>query len=233
VYQQQINATEFLNVVRAPLAQGDAAQLAHAVRIRWRPSELAPLLRDPSVDVRRVAAVTLGLIGKEKSTPYLIRALRDEDLQVNQMAEHGLWSIWFRSGDPKAAKPFREGVALLSDESYDFAISKFQESIRLDPQFPEAHNQCAVAHYFVAQWEEAIGECRKTIELIPSHFGAISGIGHCYTQMDNLPQALRCYRWALRINPRMQAISRAAQRIEGNSCDLDSSGEFLLDQIMQ
>ena len=227
-----IEPSEFLRIVRPALEAGDAALLAQAVQVRWRPDELCRLLRDGEKDVRRVAAVTLGLIGDMQSVPCLTRALRDEDEQVNQMAEHGLWSIWFRSGDPKAAEPFRDGVALLSTESFDKAITKFHLATQIDPTFAEAYNQCGIAHYFLGQWKAAIADCRRTIRLVPAHFGATAGMGHCYAQYGKLREALRCYRRAMRINPRMTAIADAIERLEVNIQDLDSSGEFLVDQFL-
>ena len=227
-----IDPSEFLRVVRPALEAGDAAMLAQAVQVRWRPGKVCRLLRDGDNDVRRVAAVTLGLIGDMQSVPSLTRALRDQDEQVNQMAEHGLWSIWFRSGDSKATKPFREGVALLSKESFDKAITKFHLATQIDPTFAESYNQCGITHYFLGHWKAAIADCRRTIRLVPAHFGAIAGMGHCYAQFGNFAEALRCYRWAMRINPRMTAIAEAIERLEVNIHDLDSSGEFLVDQFL-
>ena len=227
-----IETLEFLRIVKPALKVGDPAMLAKAVQVRWRPSEICRLLRDHDNDVRRVAAVTLGLIGDMQSVPSLTRALRDEDEQVNQMAEHGLWSIWFRSGDPKAAKPFRQGVSLLASESFDRAITEFHLATQIDPTFAEAYNQCAIAHYFLGQWKAAIADCRRTIRLVPAHFGAIAGMGHGYAQFSDLAEALRCYRWAMRINPRMTAIASAIEHLEDNLHDRDSSGEFLVEQFL-
>ena len=209
-----IDANEFLRVVRPALSSGDAAKLAHVTRVRWRPNQICQLMRHPDNDVRRVAAVTVGLIGDMRCTSSLTRALRDEDEQVNQMAEHGLWSIWFRAGGAAATEPFREGIALLSIEAHQEAVEKFQEANRLDPEFAEAHNQCAIAHCFLSQWDQSLANCRRTIRLIPTHFGAIAGMGHCFAQLGDLDQALQCYRAALRINPRLKAIAQAIRSLE-------------------
>lgn len=225
-----IDPTEFLDVVRPALAACDPTRLAHVVRIRWRPHQICRLLRRPEDDVRRVAAVALGLVGDMSCTPALTRALRDQDEQVNQMAEHGLWSVWFRSGRPEAVDPFRAGLGLLSTEDYDRAVTRFRAAFAADPQFAEAYNQCGIARYFLGQWDACIKDCEQAIRLVPTHFGAIAGMGHACAQNGDLGQALRCYRQAVWINPRMTGIHRAIDRLERGARLSESSGEFLLGQ---
>ena len=227
-----IDAKEFLNTVRPALETADVRLLAHTLRVRWRQSQLIRLLRHDEADVRRVAAVAIGLVGDADATSSLTRALRDEDEQVNQMAEYGLWSIWFRAARPHAAKPFREGVALLTIEAHTQAIEKFREATGMDAQFSEAYNQCALAHYFLSKWKQSIANCCRTLRLVPTHFGALSGMGHCYAQLGDLPQALRCYRRALQIHPRMPAITSAVERIERQVPNLEREGGYLVDQII-
>ena len=103
-------------------------------------------------------------------------------------------------------------------------------AIELDPDFAEAYNQCAIAHFFLGQWEAAIRDSRRALTLMPSHFGAMSGMGHCYAHLGDLEAALRCYRESVRINPRMTAVADAIERLEAKlQSRNDSSGMF---QIM-
>lgn len=227
-----VDPAEFLKLTVPALRSGDAAALAQMVRLRWKARDLCPLLRNANTDVRRVAAVTLGLVGDMRVVSCLTGALHDSDLQVNQMAEHGLWSIWFRSGAVDSHQPFREGVAMLAAESYPQAVQCFIKATQIDPQFAEAFNQQAIALFFMTEWEQAINCCRSAITLIPVHFGAIAGMGHCYTQLGELRRALACYRRALEINPRMPAIQQMIQRLEGHAkSDNDSSGMFTVDHF--
>ena len=229
-----IDPSEFLNVCLPALRKGDAEQLAQLVRVRWTERQVAQLLKRPETDVRRVAAVALGLIGELRSAPALTRALKDSDRQVNQMAEHGLWAIWFRGCNTAAALPFKQGVSLLEDENYDHAISCFHQAIKHDKEFAEAWNQCAIAHFFLAQWEQAVEACRHTLQQIPTHFGAISCMGHCYMQLGNYVLALECYQRALAINPCMPAIANAIEGLQDTLMQMnDSSGYFEFSEFSQ
>lgn len=223
-----IDVNEFMQAVLPHLQKCDATAIADTVNARWSADDVCQLLIHRAVDVRRVAAVTAGLIGDSAVIPCLAGALQDDDHQVNQMAEHSLWSIWFRAGDDRAAAPFREGVAMLAAEKYEQASACFEEATRIDPGFAEAYNQAAIAHFFLGQWQDSIRDCELAMQKMPQHFGAISGMGHSYTQMGQLDKALICYRKALAINPRMPAIARACTRIEGRLRENnDSSGMYL------
>lgn len=224
---EPIDPQQFLDVVRQPLADADAGALAHAVNARWTCRQVCGLLRHSDVDIRRVAAMTIGMVGDTRSVNCLARALHDPDAQVNEMAEHSLWSIWFRGGKPEATVPFSRGVQALASEQYLEAIQCFQRATAIDPHYAEAWNQCALSHFFVNQWRSGIDDCRRAADLMPVHFGAICGMGHCYTQLGEMDKALRCYQHALRINPRLHAISIAIDRLQTileRQCD--SSGVY-------
>ncbi|MEX0886327.1 MAG: tetratricopeptide repeat protein [Phycisphaeraceae bacterium] len=201
-------------MTRPHLAKGDAAGLARAVKQHCPPGELARLLRSADAEVRQVAALAMGLVAGLEAAPCLARALHDPEPQVNQMAEHGLWSIWFRAAGPAAAEPFHKGVNLLAEEQYRGAIRQFRVAQEAEPDFAEAYNQCGIAWFLLGEWRASLDACRAAADRVPFHFGAISGMGHCYTHLDDMDQALACYRRALAINPRMSPISRAVARIE-------------------
>lgn len=227
-----VDGDEFLADAIPALKKCDPAELAKVVLRRWKPCQVCGLLKHQNIDVRRVAAVTMGLIGDMTHVACLTLALGDPDGQVNQLAEHSLWSIWFRSGNPQSHKPFRDGLSLLSAEQYPKAIEMFEEATAIDPEFAEAYNQCGIAHYLAGQYDEAIEASRKAIRLVPTHFGAIAGMGHCFAQLGELNLALRCYRRARRIHPNIEGIQQAIERLQAKIKDSSDSGMFAVDSIV-
>lgn len=217
----------FLQVTSEPLARGNASELALEVSRRWRPAELCPLLQHENVDVRRVAAATIGVVGDTHNTGCLARALRDADAQVVQMAEHSLWSIWFRSGNEASAEPFRNGIKLLNQERYLQAIEMFDLAQDLSPNFTECRHQAGLCRFMLQQHAVAVEACKKAVAMVPAHFGAYSIMGHSYTQMGDLPRALRSYRKAVAIHPRLDAVKHAITRLEKRvQAAPDASGEY-------
>lgn len=210
----RIDANTFLNAIRAPLASADPVALANTVLRRWQPRELCPLLRHTRPDVRRAAAVVLGLVGDHDTLACLTRALRDRDIRVTRAAEDSLWSIWFRLGKPAAMEPFQAGVRALDNEQHQPAIEHFKQAIQADPDFAEAHHQLAMTLLTVERYRPAIQYARHAVKLMPMHFGALSCMGHAYTELGELDRALICYRRAITVHPRMRAIQNAIGQIE-------------------
>ena len=219
------NAQEFLAVARPALEHGDPQLVAEAFAQRWAPAELAPLVQHPDVIVRRVAAMALGLVGDLSVAGPLARALHDIDDQVYQYAHDSLWSIWFRASRPCAAQPFEAGIAHMEAGRYTAATQSFTDAIEVDPDFAEAYNQRAMARFFRSRHIAAVRDCRRTLACVPCHFGAWCGMGHCYAEMGDLKHALRCYRKAVKINPRLHEIAETADQIKSRLKHInDSSG---------
>ncbi|MCC5829720.1 MAG: tetratricopeptide repeat protein [Phycisphaeraceae bacterium] len=210
---QAIDPGPFLSTVRPILEANDVELLIRTVNERWRLCSLCRLLKHPNVDVRKVTAIVIGYVGDLEVSSCLAQALRDDDPVVNRMAEHGLWSIWFRSCTPRASEAFGRGMACMAAEDYAGAAEQLHEASRIDPSFAEAYNQCAIAHYLLEQWQPSIDDCRKAIDRVPHHFGAWAGMGHSYAHLDDLKRALSCYRHALAINPHLHAIRRAVDQM--------------------
>lgn len=209
-----IDPDEFLAVVRPALAGNDAARLAREVSKRWSSRQVASLLDASNLDVRRSAALMLGLIGDHAVVGPLARALHDHDEQVHQMAEHALWSIWFRGCGCSGVEPFERGTDLMAHERYDEAVKAFGQALAQCPEFAEAYNQRAMAHFFRGQYERSAEDCRRALKLMPAHFGAAAGLGHCLCHLSDYRGALEAYHKALAINPRMPGIRAAAKRLE-------------------
>ena len=102
----QFDTTKFMMAVREALQAHDTRAFVDTVKEQCSLADLCRMLDEGDVDTRRVAAIALGLIGDQSVEDYLFRALKDEDRQVNKMAEHGLWAIWFKSGKSEALPAF-------------------------------------------------------------------------------------------------------------------------------
>ncbi|MEM8783482.1 MAG: tetratricopeptide repeat protein [Planctomycetota bacterium] len=199
-------AEQFMALALPPLQRGDVEELTRTVRKRFTTLEIAQLLWHARVDVRQVSALTLGMIGGAEAVSVLARALWDEEPDVVEMAEHGLWSIWFRLGKPAACESFARGVELLGEDRLGEALYELKDAIDLDPEFAEARNQLAIVHYLRGEYEASIRACEQCVSLMPSHFGATAGMGHACVQLGRLPEALRHYRRARKIHPKMPGL---------------------------
>ena len=224
-----------MRAVAPALSAGDADALAAAARRHGRPMDLCPLLGNRRVEVRRVAALVLGLVGGRPTVGCLTRCLRDPDDQVQALAEDALWSIWFRGGRLDAMHDFGDGLNHLQAEDYDRAVDAFARSTRLDPHFAEAYNQSAIAHYLAGRWRESAADARRALARMPTHFGAMSGLGHCHAHLHEYPEAADCYRRVLAINPRLtglpEAIADLKDKFDDGLAPLQSGSPAPLERV--
>lgn len=193
-------------------AQDLEGLLCHLKR-HWTPEQITSLLAHSDTDARKVAALALSLVGSQCCIPKVAERLQDPDPMTNQMAEHALWSIWFRCGSSAANSEVARGTQCLNDRYFDCAFKHFGRAIELSPDFAEAYNQRAIAYYLLEDYESCKRDCLRVIELMPCHFGAWAGLGHCYAHLGELSDAVRCYEKALQINPHLECLREAVTEL--------------------
>ena len=204
---EPIDPAEFIATVQPVLEAQDPAALLVLLKSRWRKEQIQSLLSSENCDARKVAALALALVGTKCCVNSLAAQLKHPDPMVNQMAEHALWSIWFRSGSScDANHDLCRGTQALNRQQYDQAIGHFSHALELDPTFAEAYNQRAIVKYLQERYDECLEDCRRAVDLMPCHFGAWAGMGHCHAHEGRFTDALDCYRKALSINPHLSGI---------------------------
>lgn len=175
---------------------------------------LVQKLQEGTSEERRHAAGVLGDKGDHSAVPHLIDALKDDDVVVQELAEHSLWAIWNRSGDPKIDALLQEGIHLIQSDRLDEAIATLDEVVKGAPGFPEGYNRRATAYYLAGQYEKSIADCDEAIRRNPMHFGALSGLGYNYFKLGKPERAIRYFEQALDINPNKPRIRSTLIELE-------------------
>lgn len=209
-----MDANTFVAALKPLLEKQDLQGLVGAVRARWKCDQIVELLTGDHEDAKKVALLSLAWVGDRCCVRPLLKQLKSDDEVIYGMAEHALWSIFFRSGTPAANHEVCKGSKLLDAGRFEEAIGHFTRAIELDPTFAEAFNQRAVAHYLNESYRKAVDDCDEAIERMPCHFGAWSGKGHCMIQMARLQDAADCYRKALEIHPHLDCVRETLAEIE-------------------
>ena len=222
----ELDPHQFVHDVEPLLARQDITGLIRLLASRYDCRQICALLNSPQEDARKVAALALALVGQEQAVPALAEHLRDADPMVNQMAEHALWSIWFRGGTREANDHLIRGSECLNNRDLEQAFEHFSAAIELCPSFAEAYNQRATVHYLQERFEESLRDCRKAVELMPCHFGAWAGMGHCHAHRGELKAALSCYRRALAINSHLQCVGEMIHELEAGDSRNDAIEEW-------
>ncbi len=112
-----------------------------------------------------------------------------------------LWQLWTDAPDQKAQQLLDEGMRLIS--VYDFAASQavLDELVSYCPDYAEGYNQRAFAKFLAKDYEAALVDLDRAIELIPNHIAAMSGRGLTLIGMGRREEGEQAIRDALELNP--------------------------------
>jgi len=171
-------------------------------------------LASSETTARLEAIVWLANYGGVVDTPRLDALLRDDNALVRDYAERGLWALWSRTGDAALDRLMARGVEEMDAENYRAAIATFSEIVRRKPDFAEGWNKRATVYYLAGEYASSIADCGEVLKRNARHFGALSGLGLIYTQLERYDEALAWYRKALEVNPNLLGVEFNIKSIE-------------------
>src|SRR5687768_1379402 len=140
--------------------------------------------------------------------------LRDESPFVRGFAEQGLWLLWSRSGDAGIDQLMARASEDMQAGRHEEAITTLTEVVKKKPEFAEGWNRRATVYYLAGEFKKSIADCDEVLKRNPGHFGALSGLGEIYLQLDDEAKALEWYRRALEVNPNMVGVEMKIRMLE-------------------
>jgi len=176
-----------------------------------RERALRELGRADDVAARRSAVRQLADIGVMADLPTLVRALRDPDPIVRGFVESAMWSVWSRSGDETVDRLFAVGVEQMGQRQLEAAAETFSRIIQRRPEFAEGWNKRATVYFLLGDYRRSLADCDEVMARNPYHWGALSGYGMIYMQLDQPGRAIDYLEKALAVNPNLDQV---AQTIE-------------------
>ena len=171
-------------------------------------------LAGSEVEARRQGAAWLGERGNMSDASALVRALRDPDEVVRALAEHSLWEVWSRSGDPEVDDLFQIGLEQMNQRNAPAAIATFSEVITKKPEFAEGWNKRATLYYLIGEYEKSLADCEEVLKRNPVHFGVLSGFGMIYLQQGKPEKALDYWERALQVNPNLGQVEATVEQLK-------------------
>lgn len=178
-----------------------------------REEALAGLARRDDVEARRRGAEGLGEHGVMADVPALVQALRDPDAAVRARADHALWQVWSRSGDAETDRLFAIGVEQMAQRLGDAAVETFTRVIERRPDFAEGWNKRATVHFLLGEYDKSRADCDEVLKRNPHHYGALSGYGMIYLQLDQPALALPWFERALAVNPNLHEVETTIEML--------------------
>jgi tetratricopeptide (TPR) repeat protein len=181
------------------------------VQKHYTEGTLLRLLENGAVSCRRAASFALGLVGSPAATERLAERLHDEDEEVARLAAEALWGLWFRGDNPAHSDELYRLTRMRDREK---SLAGLGELIVRAPRFAEVYNQRAILYFRLEQFDRSAADCEAALKLEPRHFGAQAGLGQCYLRLRKHRAALKAFRAALRINPRLEGVAETVRALE-------------------
>jgi len=115
--------------------------------------------------------------------------------------EDKIWEIWSATGDPKLDKLMVSSSEAMERGDYTVALNQVDQILKAKPDFAEGWNKRATIHYLMGDYQQAIVDIDRTLELEPRHFGALSGLGMSNMKLGRDAAAADAFRRLLSIDP--------------------------------
>jgi tetratricopeptide (TPR) repeat protein len=135
-----------------------------------------------------------------------LEALRGDDPALAARAAETLWQMWHRSGDPRFDRLLRDGIDAMERNELSEAEVAFTRLIEEAPDFAEGWNKRATVHYLAGDYRKSLADCAEVVKRNPAHFGALSGYGQVYFQLEEYEHAISWWKRALEVNPNMTGV---------------------------
>ena len=177
-------------------------------------AEALAALKNADTATRAEAVVWIANRGSMADAPLLHERLRDESAFVRSFAEQGLWLLWTRSGDAAIDGLMAQATEAMQSARYSDAIALLNDVIKRKPEFAEGWNRRATVYYLAGDLQKSIADCNEVLKRNPGHFGALSGMGQIYLQLDDEESALQWFRRALEVNPNMLSVEMTIKMLE-------------------
>ena len=177
-------------------------------------AEALAALKNADTATRAEAVVWIANRGSMADAPLLHERLRDESAFVRGFAEQGLWLLWTRSGDAAIDALMAKATEEMQAGRYGEAITLLNDIVGRKPDFAEGWNRRATVHYLAGDMRKSIADCDEVLKRNPGHFGALSGLGQIYLQLQDDARALEWFRRALEVNPNMVGVEMNVRMLE-------------------
>jgi tetratricopeptide (TPR) repeat protein len=138
----------------------------------------------------------------DPSLPKLFQFLKTTTSQDEAGAiEDKIWSVWAETGDAALDKLMIQSSDAMDRDDFQSALQALDTITTTRPNFAEGWNKRATVHYLMGDYQKALSDIDRTLELEPRHFGALSGLGLTNLKLGRDDAAVDAFERVLAIDP--------------------------------
>ena len=154
-----------------------------------------------------VASLGASSVRADQNDPQLDQLFRQlldaPDEAAARPIEQRIWALWISHNDSAVNSLMETGLGQMSRRDYGSALETFEVMVGLAPEFAEGWNKRATVHWLLGNYQDSLDDIDKTLALEPRHFGALSGRGLVYINLEEWELALQAFDDALDVYPQM------------------------------
>lgn len=128
--------------------------------------------------------------------------------------------IWAQSGSATVDLLLGWSYDAMSQKKYAVAIDFLDEAVALAPENAESWNRRAALHVLNSEYDRAIYDINRALELEPRHFGALTGLAGILQERGHKASALKVYERILTLYPMMREAQRQVQSLSEELSDI-------------
>lgn len=123
------------------------------------------------------------------------------DANAAQLITNDMWALWADAPDDTAQQMLDDGLVRRASHDLDGAKTAFEQLIEYCPSYAEGYNQRAFILFIQKEYEFALVDLTRAIELSPNHIAAIAGKALTYIGLERDVEAQALLREAVKMNP--------------------------------
>ncbi|MFY9238634.1 MAG: hypothetical protein WAO78_07180 [Roseovarius sp.] len=152
----------------------------------------SPALAETCAPVPDYTAELTSLIDAAKAAP---------DISAGRMISDQMWSYWAKAPDARAQELLDEAMSRRESYDYDGAMLAIEGLLAYCPDYAEGYNQRAFVNFLRQDYEAALPDLVRTLEITPQHVAALTGQAMTLMALDRKAEAALALRAALEMNP--------------------------------
>lgn len=123
------------------------------------------------------------------------------DEAAGRQISNQMWKLWLDAPDKRAQELLTEGMTRRESYDFDGALVAFEALVAYCPDYAEGYNQRAFIHYLRRDFEAALPDLERALEITPGHVAALTGQALTLVELDRKAEAAVILRQALELNP--------------------------------
>ncbi len=209
-----VRTTRLAAAYRRFLSSADSPRYASEVDEFYCGTTLAMLLHRGDVEMRRAAALSLGMLGDHSSIEPLGRALSDPDRGVRLASDDSFRALLIRDAAPLHHQQLLKVMHLNDGGEYAGALAPTMILVDQAPLYAEAHHQLAICWHGLENFFQAEAAYSACLWNCRYHYPAWQGLARCRLLLGDSEGAVSALRRCLEICPDLESARLQIRAIE-------------------